>query len=149
MDSNFAETLFYVVKKRTVSSAVPDETRVTYVAFEKEQTREFDPRVPAKQAHTIMETCLKCHDGLLSKKFKHGPVDGGYCTLCHDPHASENSAWLESRYGIMYDLSYRPGHRRSCSAGFVKGKSHPRGKTGLCAAREAVSCSVAMIRTAR
>jgi predicted CXXCH cytochrome family protein len=26
--------------------------------------------------------------------FKHGPVDAGYCTVCHDPHASEKADGL-------------------------------------------------------
>lgn len=143
MDSNFAETLFYVVKKRKVSSAVPDETRVTYVIFGREQTREFDPRVPAKQAHTIMETCLKCHDGIVSKKFKHGPVDGGYCTLCHDPHASENSAWLRKPvWDLCTTCHTDQGSGVHVVAGFVKGKSHPtRKKRDYARPGKRLSCS--------
>jgi len=36
--------------------------------------------------------CLQCHTdkiGLLAKNFVHGPVAGGTCTICHDPHGSQ------------------------------------------------------------
>lgn len=32
-------------------------------------------------------TCFQCHDGW-SNKFVHGPVAGGECSFCHDPHGS-------------------------------------------------------------
>jgi len=43
----------------------------------------------------LPELCYQCHDNVAEKKnekqFKHihEPVDGGYCTECHSPHASE------------------------------------------------------------
>jgi len=34
--------------------------------------------------------CFKCHKNKqLSGKYKHGPVDLGACTFCHDPHSSD------------------------------------------------------------
>ena len=35
--------------------------------------------------------CYLCHEDLAqSYDYLHGPVAGGYCTACHDPHRSEN-----------------------------------------------------------
>jgi predicted CXXCH cytochrome family protein len=56
--------------------------------------RAADPKIPVVRSITIRDTCLKCHSDVMSGPFKHGPIDAGYCTLCHDPHASENAAWL-------------------------------------------------------
>ena len=34
--------------------------------------------------------CYLCHEDLSGKyAYLHGPVAGGYCTSCHDPHSSE------------------------------------------------------------
>lgn len=92
MDSGFSEMLSYQVKKK-VDGPIPEATKIRYVFHEQEQTREFDPKVPAQKAFTVMETCLKCHGDVMSGTFKHGPSDAGYCNLCHDPHASPFPAW--------------------------------------------------------
>jgi predicted CXXCH cytochrome family protein len=80
----------------------------------------------AKQALTIRETCDQCHGGMLEKQFKHGPVDAGYCTLCHDPHASPNNAWLR-KPGWELCTTCHAGQGRGVHvvAGFAKGSSHP------------------------
>jgi predicted CXXCH cytochrome family protein len=40
--------------------------------------------------------CYKCHDDF-SKTYKyvHGPVAGGYCTSCHNPHLAKEKKLLE------------------------------------------------------
>ena len=39
--------------------------------------------------------CYMCHEDLGTQyKTLHGPVAGGYCTSCHDPHSSENEKLL-------------------------------------------------------
>lgn len=39
--------------------------------------------------------CYMCHEDLTSQyKTLHGPVAGGYCTSCHNPHSSENEKLL-------------------------------------------------------
>ncbi|MFZ4521378.1 MAG: cytochrome c3 family protein [Bacteroidales bacterium] len=40
--------------------------------------------------------CYQCHADF-SKKYKvvHGPVAGGFCTLCHEPHSSVNRKLLK------------------------------------------------------
>ena len=41
------------------------------------------------------DLCYLCHEDLgESFKYLHGPVAGGYCTSCHDPHQSENKKLL-------------------------------------------------------
>lgn len=39
--------------------------------------------------------CYICHEDLAGRyNYLHGPVAGGYCTSCHDPHMSENEKLL-------------------------------------------------------
>lgn len=40
------------------------------------------------------EVCGQCHDAVDRKKFVHGPVAGGSCTPCHDPHGSGHDSFL-------------------------------------------------------
>ena len=40
--------------------------------------------------------CYICHEDLSGTyNYLHGPVAGGYCTACHDPHRSENGYLLK------------------------------------------------------
>jgi predicted CXXCH cytochrome family protein len=40
--------------------------------------------------------CYQCHDDFSGKyKVVHGPVGGGYCTACHEPHTSVNTKLLK------------------------------------------------------
>jgi predicted CXXCH cytochrome family protein len=40
--------------------------------------------------------CYLCHEDLAETyNYLHGPVAGGYCTACHDPHRSENAHLLK------------------------------------------------------
>lgn len=40
--------------------------------------------------------CYLCHEDLSEQyNYLHGPVAGGYCTACHDPHSSENESLLK------------------------------------------------------
>jgi predicted CXXCH cytochrome family protein len=125
-DANFTETLYYVFKKGKEASSVPLDTKVTYVSYEREQSREFDPTKPATRAYTVMEACLKCHPGMVDKKFKHGPADAGYCSLCHDPHASPYSAWLRRpTWDLCTTCHADKGSGAHVLAGFGKGGTHP------------------------
>lgn len=40
--------------------------------------------------------CYTCHEDMsTSYPYLHGPVAGGYCTSCHDPHSSEKKKLLK------------------------------------------------------
>jgi predicted CXXCH cytochrome family protein len=50
------------------------------------------------------DLCYACHENFAEKyKVVHGPVSGGYCTVCHNPHLSENK-YLLTLKGIQLCL---------------------------------------------
>ena len=129
MDSNFTESLFYVVKKGKGAGTIPLVTKAQYASHDRELTREFDPKEPVQRASTVMEICLKCHSGAMNRKFKHGPVDGGRCNLCHNPHASGNAAWLRKpSWDLCTTCHAEQGSGVHVITAFVKGTSHPTTK---------------------
>ena len=88
--------------------------------------RVTDPKIPVVRSITIREACLKCHRDVMSGLFKHGPVDAGYCTLCHDPHASENAAWLRKpSWDLCTTCHDEKATERHVLTGMKKGSSHP------------------------
>ncbi len=42
------------------------------------------------------QLCFRCHDLKLDKKYVHGPLASGGCTVCHDPHSSRYQYLLVS-----------------------------------------------------
>lgn len=126
MDTNFAENVSYVVKKGKGAAAVPETVNVAFISDGRSQTRAFDPKAPAKKSYTVKDACFKCHEGIANKKFKHGPVDAGYCNLCHDPHASPNPAWLRKpAWELCTTCHADQGSGVHVVAGVVYGNSHP------------------------
>ena len=78
---------------------------------------------------TVAESCKKCHHAILSGSYTHGPADAGYCTLCHDPHASPNPAWLKKGpWDLCVTCHATMAAGRHVVAGFVSGKGHPTKK---------------------
>jgi len=57
----------------------------------------------ALNVEPLPELCYQCHDSVTEKKKGkqfaqiHGPVNEGYCTQCHDPHASSYKALLPQK----------------------------------------------------
>lgn len=52
----------------------------------------------------IQDICFSCHTGKkawLSRKFIHGPVNLGGCTLCHDPHGEDRRYQLWADGALM------------------------------------------------
>ncbi len=45
--------------------------------------------------------CYRCHDRQDAKKIVHGPLGGGDCTACHDPHGSGNAALAKARHETL------------------------------------------------
>lgn len=128
LESNFADTLVFAVKNRSGKNEVPisDTISLSYEGEGKARSRVFDPKIPAVRSHTIREACLKCHNDVMSGLFKHGPVDAGSCTLCHDPHASENAAWLRKpSWELCTTCHDEKATERHVLAGLKKKASHP------------------------
>jgi predicted CXXCH cytochrome family protein len=126
MDPSFSEVLYYVVKKDKNAAPVPAETKVSYVSASREMIREFDPKKSGTSGITVKETCMKCHGEIMAKTFKHGPVDAGYCNLCHDPHASPYNSWLrKSPWDLCTTCHAEKASGVHVVAGFAAGSSHP------------------------
>ena len=54
--------------------------------------------------YTDMNPCFLCHKdkiGEFAQDYIHGPVAGGTCTVCHDPHGSEFDANLRSPVPVL------------------------------------------------
>ena len=144
-ESNFTESVYYVLKKTASSASLPADIKVLYRNGEqRDQSRMFDPGKPSlRRAMTITETCQKCHAEVVSNTFKHGPVDAGYCSLCHDPHASPNDAWLRKPVWALCTTCHPDqGNGVHVVAGYSKASSHPtRGKKDRSRPGKSISCT--------
>lgn len=122
---DFAETLFYVIKKGKTGS-IPRTVTLKYRTAEGNISRTFDPLAPPKKGLTVLETCSTCHQDILSGEFRHGPAEAGLCTICHNPHASQNPAWLrKSSWDLCVTCHAEKAGGRHVVAGFVSGSTHP------------------------
>ena len=68
--------------------------------------------------------CYQCHDRKDGKKLVHGPLGGGECTSCHDPHGAMNAsltvAGAEGLCVKCHDQPHSQKHvRESRAAGCV------------------------------
>jgi len=100
MNADTAETLVFVLKNTSNNAkevSISDTISLSYKSDGRERSLVFDPKIPVVRSVTIREACLKCHPNVMIGSFKHGPAVAGHCTSCHDPHASENIAWLRKR----------------------------------------------------
>ena len=50
----------------------------------------------------LNQLCFRCHDDKRGKRYVHGPVASGLCTVCHHPHQSSNPFLL--RAAVQADL---------------------------------------------
>jgi predicted CXXCH cytochrome family protein len=90
-----------------VTGDFPDSTAVLLVSYEHGQIihypygeGECDLCHNEQALGSMLEPepalCYTCHEDLSEQySYLHGPVAGGYCTACHDPHKSENEKLLK------------------------------------------------------
>ncbi len=45
--------------------------------------------------------CYRCHNKKDDKKFVHGPLAGGACAVCHEPHGSRNAFFLKDDTRVL------------------------------------------------
>lgn len=63
---------------------------------EKECATCHDQSAMGKFTELQPKLCYQCHEDFSSRyKVLHGPVGGGHCTACHNPHLSENVSLLK------------------------------------------------------
>lgn len=64
--------------------------------------------------------CYRCHDRKDGKKLVHGPLGGGECTTCHDPHGAMNAsltvAGAEGLCVRCHDQPHSAKHMRESKA---------------------------------
>ena len=128
MESNFAETLVFAVKNKNEKGdvSISDTVSLSYGSDGRARSRVFDPKLPVVRSFSIRDACLKCHSDVMSGPFKHGPIDAGYCTLCHDPHASENAAWLRKpAWDLCTTCHDEKATERHVLVGMKKNATHP------------------------
>lgn len=124
-EGDFTETLFYVIKKGKTGT-IPRTVTLKYRRAGTELTRVFDPAAPSKKGLTVLDTCLTCHQDTLSGEIRHGPVDAGLCTICHNPHGSGNPAWLRKpSWNLCVTCHAEKAGGRHVVSGFVSGNTHP------------------------
>ena len=65
--------------------------RIHYPYEERECGACHDPQSLGSMVEPQPGLCYMCHEDLSTRyNYLHGPVAGGYCTSCHNPHMSEN-----------------------------------------------------------
>ncbi len=147
LEPNSAETLVFAVKNnnKKTNVSISDTISLSYGSGRRARSRVFDPKIPAAQSFTILDACVKCHKDVMRGSSKHGPVGAGYCTLCHDPHASEKSDVLrDSVWDLCVTCHSEKATERHVLVGSKKKRnfSHPtkhkrdpsrRGKRMTCA----------------
>lgn len=61
----------------------------------KDCTACHDQNTTGKQIKPMPDLCYQCHEDFATRyKVLHGPVGGGQCTACHNPHLSSNKNLL-------------------------------------------------------
>lgn len=78
----------------------------------------------------VSEACFSCHseerDERNKKKYFHGPYNVGKCTICHNPHASENPYYLvKPTWLLCLSCHEDKGSGEHVVKGYLDRKSHP------------------------
>ncbi|MEN8247290.1 MAG: cytochrome c3 family protein [Bacteroidota bacterium] len=93
-----ADTLKQVDTTNKDSTNVPDNTKRTYYHLPyltKECASCHSEQHMGQLVKEEPDLCIECHVGLASfDMVRHGPVRGGYCSSCHNPHKSEEKGLL-------------------------------------------------------
>jgi len=92
-----SETFYADSANQSTGDPVP-EAPITFVHYPYEE-RECAACHDQNSLGTMVEPqpglCYTCHEDLSTRYTTlHGPVAGGYCTSCHDPHMSEKEKLL-------------------------------------------------------
>jgi predicted CXXCH cytochrome family protein len=83
-----ADTAAFALEKL---AHIDPEEMLHYPYGERECAMCHDERSLGNMVEPQPGLCYLCHEDLAqSYNYLHGPVAGGYCTACHDPHRSKN-----------------------------------------------------------
>jgi predicted CXXCH cytochrome family protein len=71
---------------------------------------------PGLLPKTGKDLCLDCHKGIIKKTdtVLHGPIKGGKCTPCHDPHGTPFDKLLTNNYTTDFYVSYDDSQFQFC-----------------------------------
>jgi predicted CXXCH cytochrome family protein len=129
---HFQESITYGATRDPGTPPSPGPvTRLRFTAGSKTRTRDFDRQSPRKEDSTIPTACGKCHGSMTAGPYTHGPAGAGYCTLCHDPHASDYTSWTRDQSWRLCTTCH--AEKRSdvhLIRGVARGISHPTRKRG-------------------
>ncbi len=79
----------------TIESALKPQNTIHPPYKEKECGSCHDQNSMGKFIQPQPQLCFQCHNDFTEKhSFSHGPVVGGYCTSCHQPHVTESKKLL-------------------------------------------------------
>lgn len=89
-----------IAEERNLITGGPDSLKriYHYPYSERECNYCHAENSPAELTVPQPDLCYMCHDNFAGNfSYQHGPVSGGYCTMCHHPHSSTNSYLLIRR----------------------------------------------------
>ena len=100
--STFQERITYTIKRTGKGAGTASTlTQVRFTEKNQVQVRDFDPMRPISVGMTVEKTCASCHGSMVAGPISHGPAAAGYCTICHDPHASNFPAWTRTQSWLL------------------------------------------------
>jgi predicted CXXCH cytochrome family protein len=60
------------------------------------------------------DLCLMCHDDVVEGERKHGAIEAGGCTICHDPHGSSRKRLLAMAFPEGLYAPWSPDNYELC-----------------------------------
>jgi predicted CXXCH cytochrome family protein len=77
-----------------------------------------------------MPPCFGCHqeqkDRFYGNPYQHGPTATGFCTICHNPHGTDNEFFVKkATWNLCTTCHYEKGSGRHVVSWGPSGQTHP------------------------